>query len=84
MKIESVSVICTKIEPKKNKNNDAYVLIDILDINTGDSFNLMSKDLEVLSKLKPMNKYELDLNLSSSKYGLKLDIENIKEDLGSI
>ena len=47
-------------------------------MENGDTFNLIEKDMSYLSTLKPFNPYELDLRLSSSKYGLSLKIENIK------
>jgi len=59
-------------------------LIDLLDIVSGDSFNIISKNIELMSKLKPMTKYTVTLNLTSSRYGLKLDLEQVLDELGSI
>ena len=56
----------------------------LLDLATGDSFDVISKEIELLSKLRPMTKVKLNLNLSSSKYGLKLEIAEVLEDLGNI
>lgn len=84
MKLNNVNVLCSKIELKQNKEGQAYLLIDLLDIVTGDSFNLMSKNIELMKKLKAMNKYNVTLNLTSSRYGLKLDLEEVGDDLGGI
>lgn len=84
MKIKNLEVLCTKIEAKSNKEGQAYLLIDLLDISSGDNFNLMSKNIELMQKLKSMTKYIVTLNLTSSRYGLRLDIEEVGEDLGSI
>lgn len=84
MKLNNVEVLCTKIEAKTNKDGGNYLLIDLLDIGSGDSFNIMSKNIEFMSKLKAMTKYKVTLNLTSSRYGLKLDLESIGEELGSI
>lgn len=84
MKLNNIGVLCTKIEAKQNKEGQAYLLIDLLDISSGDSFNIMSKNIELMSKLKAMNKYNVTLNLSSNRYGLKLDLEEVGEELGSI
>ena len=84
MKLNNVNVLCSKIELKQNKEGQAYLLIDLLDIATGDSFNLMSKNIELMKKLKAMNKYNVTLNLTSSRYGLKLDLEEVGDDLGGI
>lgn len=84
MKIKNLEVLCTKIEAKTNKDGGNYLLIDLLDIASGDSFNIMSKNIEFMSKLKAMTKYKVTLNLTSSRYGLRLDLEEVGEDLGSI
>ena len=84
MNLNNIEVLCSKVESKTNGKGEAYLLIDLLDISSGDSFNIMSKDITLMGKLKPMTKYNIDLNLSSSKYGLKLEINNIVEELVSI
>lgn len=84
MKIKNLEVLCTKIEAKSNKEGQAYLLIDLLDIRSGDNFNLMSKNIELMQKLKSMTKYIVTLNLTSSRYGLRLDLEEVGEELGSI
>lgn len=84
MKIKNLEVLCTKIEAKSNKEGQAYLLIDLLDISSGDNFNLMSKNIELMQKLKSMTKYIVTLNLTSSRYGLRLDLEEVGEELGSI
>ena len=84
MKIKNLEVLCTKIEAKTNKDGGNYLLIDLLDIGSGDSFNIMSKNIELMQKLKSMTKYIVTLNLTSSRYGLRLDLEEVGEELGSI
>lgn len=84
MKLNNVEVLCTKIEVKTNKDGGNYLLIDLLDIASGDSFNIMSKNIEFMSKLKAMTKYKVTLNLASSRYGLRLDLETVNDELGSI
>lgn len=84
MKLNNVEVLCTKIEVRANKEGNNYLLIDLLDIGSGDSFNIMSKNIELMSKLRAMTKYSVTLNLTSSRYGLKLDLEQVVDELGSI
>lgn len=84
MKLKNLEVLCIKIEAKSNKEGQAYLLIDLLDISSGDNFNLMSKNIELMQKLKSMTKYIVTLNLTSSRYGLRLDLEEVGEELGSI
>lgn len=84
MKLNNINVLCTKIEAKTNKEGAAYLAIDLLDIGSGDSFNLISKNIELMQKLRPMTKYVVILNLTSNRYGLKLDLERVVEEIGGI
>lgn len=83
MKINNVNVLVTKVEPKKNKEGSDYISISFLDLGSGDNFLVISKDIEYM-RLKQMEKYKIDLELSSSKYGLKLELIKVGEGLGSI
>ena len=84
MKINKIDMLCTKIEVKENKEGNKYLMISLLDLVSGDNFDILSKDIELLSKLRPMTKVKVNLNLSSSKYRLKLEIADILEELGGI
>lgn len=83
MKLNNVEVLITKIEPKKTKDGVDYLSINFLDLASGDNFQVISKEIEYM-KLKPMTKYDCVLNLSDSKYGLRLEIDKIGEEKGSI
>jgi|GEM_PF-2090414 hypothetical protein len=83
MKINDVDILITKVEPKTNKEGGNYISISFLDILSGDNFNVISKDLEYM-KLKPMVKYSVNLQLSSSKYGMKLEFDKILKETGGI
>lgn len=85
MLVKSVDMLCTKIEVREKKESkEKYLLISLLDLTSGDLFDLIEKDLSFLSSIKAMNKYNFDLKLSSSKYGLNLVIENVTDSLGEI
>ena len=84
MKINKIDVLCTKVDLKKNSKGEAYLSIDLLDLSSGDNFNIISKDIELMQKLQQMKKYKVNLNLSSSKYGLRLELLNMVEELGCI
>lgn len=84
MKINKIDMLCTKIDIKENKEGNKYLMISLLDLLSGDTFDILSKEIELLSKLKPMTKVKVNLNLSSSKYGLKLEIADFLEELGGI
>ena len=84
MKIKNVDVLVTKVEVKENKEGKGYLIINLLDLLSGDNFQIINKDLELLGKLKPMTKYKIDFDLTSTKYGLKLDIDKIIAEEGNI
>ena len=76
MKIET-TILILKIEPKTSKDGSDYLSISFADTN-GDTFNIITKNMEYTS-LQAFNKYEAILNLISTKYGLKLSLDGIKE-----
>ena len=85
MRINNIDVLITKIDVKEKKDSkEKYLMISFLDMATGDVFEVLEKDLEYLSKINQMQKYKVDLNLSSSKYVLKLEVAEVKESKGSI
>ncbi|WP_198616713.1 hypothetical protein [Clostridium perfringens] len=78
-------MLCTKIDIKEKKDSkEQYLMISLLDLNSGDIFDILEKDLEMLKNLTPMTKYKVDLKLSSNKYGLNLAIDSIGDSLGGI
>lgn len=85
MLIKKLDMLCTKVDIKEKKDSkEQYLMISLLDLGSGDVFDILEKDLEVMKNIIPMNKYKVDLRLSSSKYGLSLAIENIVDNLGGI
>lgn len=84
MKLNKIDVLVTKVEPKKNKDGNNYLLIEFIDFLDGSSYQIIEKNIEFMSQLNMMTKYKLDLKLSSSKYGLKLEVDKVIENLGAI
>lgn len=85
MLIKSANMLCTKMEVREKKESkEKYLLISLLDLTSGDLFDLIEKDLSFLSSIKAMNKYTFDLKLNSTKYGLNLAIESVTDSLGEI
>lgn len=85
MKINNIDVLITKTDIKEKKDSkEKYLMISFLDMATGDVFEILEKDLEYLSKINQMQKYKIDLNLSSSKYGLRIELVEVKECKGAI
>ena len=77
-------VMKTELRQSKKENGSAYLLVDLLELNSGTIFNIVDKNVEDMNKLKQMTKYEIDLDLTSSRYGLQLSIANIGKEYGGI
>ena len=84
MKLNNIDVLVTKVEVKENKEGKGYLIISLLDLSSGDNFQVINKDLELLGKLKSMTKYKINFDLTSTKYGLKLDIDRVLSEEGII
>ena len=60
-----------------NKSGEIYLIIHVAD-SSGNNFDIMTKQLKFES-LETFRPYHMELNLSNSKYGMRLQIENIDE-----
>ena len=76
MRIKS-DIFVLSIVAKENKNKEPYVILNIADTD-GNTFQIISKELDLL-KLQQFTKYAAELELTNSKYGLKLNIIGIEE-----
>ncbi|MDS0525440.1 hypothetical protein NNC19_07100 [Clostridium sp. SHJSY1] len=85
MKINNLNVLVASIEEKVNSNTNAiYWTVGILDLSDGTNFNLTVREQDMISKLKAMFKYNVSLSLKDSQYGMRLSLENVNKELGSI
>lgn len=65
------------IQQKTNKSGEPYLIVNIAD-STGLSYSIATKNIELL-QLEQFQPYNLQLELTNGKYGLKLDIVGIEE-----
>ena len=80
MKINKVDMLVAKIESKtSSKDNKEYAMVNLISIPEGDSFQIIEKDMTRITQLTPFTKIKVNLNLTSSQYGLKIDIDDILE-----
>lgn len=84
MKLKDIEMLCTKVDLKTNKEGAAYIIITLLSLKDGTSFEVMEKNIEYMQKLQPMQKYVLTLDLQSSKYGLRMALDSVGKELGGI
>lgn len=85
MKVNNVDVLVSSLEVKKNSNTkEDYISLGILTLDDGTNFTISEKDMNKLPLLKAMNKYRMNLIVSSSQYGIRVSIGDIIKDLGGI
>lgn len=84
MKLKDLEMLCTKVDLRQNKEGAAYIIITLLDLRDGTSFEIMEKNIEFMQKLQPMHKYTVNLDLQSNKYGLKMVLDSVGKELGGI
>lgn len=89
MKINNVMCLVSSREEKVNKNtNLPYWSVGIVTLDgDGTALNISVKEKDIAEKLKPMFKYNLNLNLSNSQYGIRVELaalNPIVKELGSI
>lgn len=77
MKIKS-DLFILSVQAKENKNKEAYIILSVADTE-GNTFQIISKEVEPLLKLQQFTKYKAELELTNSKYGLKLNILGIEQ-----
>ena len=66
------------IQQKSNKVGEPYLIVNIAD-STGISYSIASKNIELL-QLEQFQPYNLMLELTNGKFGLKLDIIGIVQE----
>ena len=89
MKINNVMCLVSAREEKVNKNtNLPYWSVGIVTLDgDGTALNISVKEKDIAEKLKPMFKYNLNLNLSNSQYGMRVELaalNPIVKELGSL
>lgn len=60
-----------------NKSGEIYLIIHVAD-SSGNNFDIMTKQLKY-EELESFRPYYMELDLSNSKYGMRLQIMNIEE-----
>ena len=85
MLVKNVDILVSSVEEKVNNNTHLpYLAIKILSLPDGDSFNVLERDAEKFGMYKAMEKYKVDLKITSNQYGISVGIENVLKDLGNI
>lgn len=85
MYVKNVEILVSSVEIRKNsKTNLDYLMLGVLTLDDGTNFTVLEKDMSKQGLLKPMNKYRVNLKVSSSQYGINVTIEDVLKDEGNI
>ena len=85
MLVRNVDILVSSVEEKVNNNTKLpYLAIKILSLPDGDNFNVLERDSEKFGLYQPMEKYKVNLKITSNQYGISVSIENVLKDLGNI
>lgn len=77
MLLKNIEMMVTKVEIKEGKEKNKYLFLNLVDISSGDMFEIIHKNIEDMEKFKPFNKIKVSLNLTNSKYGLNLKLSDV-------
>ena len=85
MLVKNVDILVSSVEEKVNNNTHLpYLSIKILSLPDGDSFNVLERNSEKFGMFKAMEKYKVNLKITSNQYGISVAIEDVLKDLGNI
>ena len=85
MLVKNMDILVSSIEEKVNNNTKLpHLAIGIMTLDDGTNFNVLERDSEKFGMYKAMEKYKVNLKISSSQYGINVSIEEVLKDLGNI
>ena len=74
MIIKNVEVLITNAKMKKMSDNTVYCACGILSLDDGQKFDVSIRDENIYSKISVMAKAKCDMEITNSKYGIKLNL----------
>lgn len=77
MIIKNVDMLVTNADLKKAQDNTDYCAVGLLSLDDGQKYDVTVRDPETYLQLKPLTKITLNLQLTNSKFGMKLSINDI-------
>lgn len=79
MLIKNANMLVTNTAMKEMQDHTIYCAVGLLSLDDGQKFDVSVREKEIYDQLKPMTKLVANLDLSNSKYGMKLGIKDIVE-----
>lgn len=79
MIIYKVNMLVTNVAMKKLQDNTDYCAVGLLSLDDGQKFDISVRDQDIIKNIAPMTKVTVNLELTNSKYGIKLGIKDLLE-----
>ena len=86
MEFKKKDMFIAGISTGKNKKNDSsYVIVKLIDPDDAASeYTMFTDDIEILTKVKPMEKWKVNLKFKGVKSGIRLEITDWIEKIGQV
>ena len=85
MLVKNIDILVSSVEEKVNNNTKLpYLAIGVMTLDDGTNFNALERNTEKFGLYTPMEKYKVDLKITSNQYGISVAIESVLKDLGNI
>lgn len=87
MDIKKREILVTGAEARKSKKTEkTYVVINFIDLgeSVNNQYSVMSEDINILQKIKGMEKWLVNIKISGGNYGVKMEISDFIEKLGQV
>lgn len=79
MTIKKASLLVTNTSMREMQDHTVYCSVGLLSLEDGQKFDLSVREQEIYARLVPMTKIVANLDLTNSKYGMKLGIKDLIE-----
>lgn len=77
MTIKKCNLLVTNTAMKEMQDRTKYMSVGLLSLEDGQKFDISIRDETIYTKIVPMTKIVADLDLTNSKYGMKLSVKEI-------
>lgn len=77
MTIKKCNLLVTNSAMKEMQDHTKYCAVGLLSLEDGQKFDISIREENIYSKILPMTKIVADLDLTNSKYGMKLTIKEL-------
>ena len=86
MEFKKKDMFVVGVSTGKSKKNDVpYVIVKMVDPDDpANEYTMFSDDIEILTKVKGMEKWKVDLKFTGTKSGIRIQVTNWLEKLGQV